>query len=175
MLDSGVRVGRKHLIHTENLDFFVDFRVMAPMQPSHRKNDEVVQLQTLQNLTYTVPKTKWTLGLLMFHEALAYGSARPYHDPKALDAPNDFALYFSPNVEYQMTHSLAAVMYYEMYPVHHPGASFWTWTCTPADISPGLSWDITPSVNFSPQLLFYPSKLNANNMGTIAYLSAKFL
>ena len=66
-------------------------------------------------------------------------------------------------------------MYYELYPWHKVGASWANWGSYPSDIAPGLSWDITPEVSLTPQLVFYPSRLNLNTISTIVYLSAKLI
>jgi hypothetical protein len=174
-LDSGVRIGHRQILHSDELNLMADFRVMAPLKPSYTKNDEVIDLQSLQVFTYKVPKTKLTLGVLGFHQFQAYGSGIPTRNPLDSRDPKDFNLYFAPNMSYQFTPALAAVLYYEMYPWHKVGAKWNDWSNDPSDIAPGISWDITADVNFTPQLLIYPGNLRWSTLGTVAYLSAKFL
>ena len=84
-------------------------------------------------------------------------------------------MYWAATVGYQFSPNFAAVLYYEMFPYHRVGAPWSTWANDPADIAPGVSWDITKTVNLTPQLLLYPSSLSLKTMGTIIYLSAKLI
>ncbi len=174
-LDSGIRIGHRNLIGRDDLSLMADLRVMVPLKKANRDNDEVVNLQSLQILTYKVPHTKLSLGFLGFHYYQIYGSNVPTRDPSSADDPKDLTLYLAPNIAYQFTETLAGVVYAEFYPYHLVGADASTFVHDPMDISPGVSWDVTPNFNVSPQLLLYPSRLAMDTVGTIVYLSATFL
>lgn len=175
MSDSGLRIGHKQILHTDNLNLMADFRVMAPLRPSYRARDERLDLQSLEVFTYTLPKTKWTLGVVGFHYFQVYGGGAPTRDPLDPKDPRDLNMYFAPNVSYQFTKTVAATLYYELYPYHVLNGSWLSYSADPADIAPGINWDITPTLSINPQVLIYPSRLSWNTLSPLLYVSAKIL
>ncbi len=170
MLDSGFRVGHQKLIHTEHFNLMADFRVTAPLKPYNINNDEWIDFQSLQVLTYRIPKTKFTLGAVGFHTLQLYGNglvSRPSNDPSSAI---DLTLFFGPYVSYHLTDRVAALVSYELHPYHRVGASWDTWAADPADLAPGISWDITGDVNLQAQVLMYPSHFSFDTLGTMIYL-----
>ena len=93
--DSGVRIGDKHIIHTEKFNFSEDFRVMAPLRASNVAAGEASLIQTLQLVNYEVTK-KLSVGIIGFHQYQAYGLGIPTRNPNNPSDPMDFTLYFAP-------------------------------------------------------------------------------
>ena len=178
MEDSGVRIGNSQLIHTDHLNLFADARIYAPTDPHTQSNGEIVSFVSLQFLTYEIPATKWTLGLLSFDTYGVYGSNIPVGMGTG-GYPEDAMVYLGPNISYQLTPSLALTTFVEFYMNHAPnsGLAFNNLPATyaPMDIAPGVSWDITKQINISPQLVFYPEYPTLSSIGTVVYLSAKVL
>ena len=175
MLDSGIRIGHTRIMHTANVNLLADFRITGPMKPENRRNDEIVDLQSLQVLTYKVPKTKLTLGIVGFHTLQLYGEARPVKSLDDLSAAKDWNLFFGPYVSYELSSTVSAVVSYDLHPYHRVGAKWDTWTSDPSDLSPGISWDITGDINLQTQFLIYPSQLRWDTVGTAAYLTVQFI
>lgn len=173
MYDSGVRIGHKQIIHTDTFNFSEDVRFLVALEDSHRAFDETFQVSTLQLINWQVSKNI-TLGFIGYHEVFFYGNSVPSFSPTDPNAPLDVELYVAPTFTYQLTKTLAATLYVEFYPVHVLGQKWDNWTTYPMDIAPGISWDVTPDINISPQLLFYPSHLTAESVGSIIYSYIKF-
>jgi hypothetical protein len=175
MSDSGVRIGDKQIYHSEHLNFMADLRVMAPLRPSYRANDEQVDIQSLQVLSWDVPKTKWNLGVLGFHYYQLYGSGVPIKNPMMANAPRDLTMYIAPNATYQFAKTVGATLFVEFYPYHVLNRSWFEFASDPMDIAPGISWDITPTINVNPQLLMYPARFSFNTLSPLVYITAKIL
>jgi hypothetical protein len=173
MYDSGVRIGHKQIIHTDTFNFSEDVRALVALEDSHRFYDEKLQLATLQLINWQVSK-EITLGFIGYHQVFIYGNNTPAFSMTDPNAPLDIQMYVAPTFTYQFTKTLAATLYVEFYPVHIVGAKWNDWTTYPMDIAPGISWDVTPDINISPQVLFYPSHLTASSIGSIIYTYVKF-
>jgi hypothetical protein len=175
MLDSGFRVGTNQLFHSGPWTLSGDFRVTFGMRPQYRDQDEILDLQSLQILTYDVPHSKLTLGVMGFHYYQIYGNGIATRDPQDPRDPRDLNLYFAPNLKYQFSLPVAAVASYDFYFYHLTGASWGSWGQDPSDLAMGVSWDITPNINVTPEVLIYPGKLGFDTMSSLVYLSASFL
>jgi len=170
MLDSGFRIGHQRLVHTDNFNLMADVRLTGPMKPDNIRNNELVDFQSLQVLTYNIPKTNFTLGMVGFHTLQIYGSSLRVLSSNDPGAAKDWNLFFGPYASYHLSQSLSALVSYDLHPYHRVGANWDTWAADPTDIAPGISWDITGDINFQTQILMYPSKFGWNTMGTMAYL-----
>jgi hypothetical protein len=172
--DSGARIGTKQLFHTDTMNYSADLRLYAPWKPSTRKAGELMSAQTVQNFTWDVPKSKFTLGVLQVHQYYQYNGTA-LRDPLDSNTMDDVTLYFAPNVSYKLSKSFAATLWFEFYPHHILGAGIFDWSEYPTDIAPGVSWDLTENINISPQVLIYPGHPFIDTLSGIIYLSAKIL
>jgi hypothetical protein len=175
MSDSGVRIGHRHIIHTDHANLMADLRIMAPLRPSYQANDELIDLQSLQVFTWDVPHTKWTLGVLGFHYYQQYGSGIPIKNPNLPGAARDLTMYVAPNATYQFAKTVGAVLFVEFYPYHVYNRSWLEFASDPMDIAPGISWDITPSLNITPELLMYPARFSFDTLSPLVYITWKII
>jgi hypothetical protein len=173
MLDSGVRFGNRHVLHDDQWNLSLDLRAMAPLRPQYTSRGEVIQLQSLQTLTYTVPHSKWTFTFYGYHTFQVWDGEHINEDPST--NPKDFNLYFAEVLNYALSDKLSLTCYFEFYPYHRVGADWSSWTMDPMDISPGVTWSPTRAISISPQLLIYPTRFATDTIGTVVYLSAKLI
>lgn len=164
--DSGVRVGNKHLIKSGGFNVSADLRFLGPIAPGDVKNNASILYESIENITYAIPKSKWTVGLLGFNKYHSYVDQGLGH----LDAD----LYWAPNFSWQFSQKLALTNYVEFYPAHKIGNEGWTVT-QPMDINPGINWDVTETFSVNPGIVFYPTSPNIASTSAIVYISDKLL
>ena len=125
--DSGVRIGDRHILHTDNFNFAEDLRVMAPIRPSYVAAGERINFRRSSLRTGRSPR-RFSIGYIGFYTYQAYG-ANPRDPTKAR---KDFNLYVAPTFTYQVTRSpWQVVLYYEFYPWHKLGADGGSWNADP--------------------------------------------
>jgi hypothetical protein len=124
LLDSGFRVGSNQWIHSGPWNLAGDFRLTFGMKPQCLEQNELLDLQSFQMLTYEVPHTKLTLGVMGFHYYQIYGAGIPTRDPQDPRDPRDLNLDFAPNLRYQFSQPVAAVVSYDFFFYHLTGASW---------------------------------------------------
>jgi hypothetical protein len=173
--DSGARIGHKRIIHTDSLNLSADMRFFAPLKASTAIAGEVFSIQGTHNINWDIPKTRISLGLLGIHTYYFMKGNAPLSNPQDPNDPLDLQLYFGPNITYHLSDSFGVAVWGEIYPYHVLGAAWSDIRSYPADIAPGVTWDITPDVNLSPQILWYPSHPGFQGWGSIIYLSAKLM
>lgn len=151
--DPYFRVKKSNVINNGGLNLALDGRFYAPVSQSSRKNEQTLSLRSTQYLKYTTGR--WTL--------LSTTYARHY--ARGAETPVSWEFYAGPEVDFQITPTLSASMLYEMLTVHHKASNGFTSQFEEGagtDLEPGLSWDITPSISFSPYL-------NINTGGRVSW------
>jgi hypothetical protein len=143
--DPFLRVSHNSIFSTDQANLYGDFRVHFPVTSISRENDMKFGLQTVQVLTYAVGTTRLTLG--------AFGSAR-YNSFGGMGYGNDLELYAAPNLNYQITPTVALTVLYEMQTSHSFGERPFAFSNDGMDIEPGISWDIRPNLMVNPYLHF---------------------
>jgi hypothetical protein len=173
--DSGFRIGHKKIIHTDSFNFSADLRFYGALKPSTAAQGEFFSPVFVHNMNWDIPHTKFSVGLLGIQTYYMFKGNSPIQDPLNPNDPVDLQLYFGPNVTYHVSDSFGVAVWAEFYPYHLLGDAWNRIEFYPTDIAPGITWDITPDVNLSPQILVYPGNLTWDGLGSIIYLSAKFM
>ena len=173
MRDSGVRIGAKNLLKTGGFSMKADVRALAATTPGDQSAHAGILWENLISLKYDVPHTKWTAGVLSFTKYHTYTDNGI--SPKTGLGRGDWELYLAPNANWQFSRKVAATMFVDFYPLHKIGAAGdWT-TAQPADLNPGINWDITDNFSVNPGIVFYPTNPTWAATSTILYISGKLL
>jgi len=149
VMDPYVRVGLDHILQNDYLNYYVDLRVHFPVTRESRDQDMLAAFQMFQILTL-VPGSNSSLSLDLF------GSARTNFFGKQ-GSGADLELYLAPQLNYQMTSTVALTVLYEMGASHWFGEKPFVFHSDGTDLEPGLSWDVTPKFNLHPYLNIFPS------------------
>jgi hypothetical protein len=112
----------------------------------------VTSIQPTANLTYDIKGTRWTLGLYNYITAYIPGSNTP-------DGLRTYKLYQAPYVNYQMTPTVAATLWVDLFQItRKQGTPFITGMDNyMPDLEPGVNWDVIPGyLSLNPMLNIYP-------------------
>lgn len=143
MQDPFVRFADNSIFQVGNLNLYGDVRVHLPVSAISRANHLFGGIQTVSALTFEIPDTRLTAAL--------YGSARTNFYGKN-GFGNDIEVYLSPNLTYQLSPKVALTLMYEMQASHTFGGKAFSFNNDGTDLQPGVSWDITPTLNVNPYL-----------------------
>ncbi len=122
-------------------------RYFMPTSNSSRSILGTGKIRFAQSQNYDVPNSRYSLGLDTFAQMSLY----------ALETANNieatrFAFYAAPAVNYKVSDSLTVGLTYEMANVQMRSTSLLEFVPDGTMLSPNLSWDITPSINFNPAI-----------------------
>jgi len=145
MRDPWLRLNKSGLIKRGNLTMNADLRVFAPTSVKSGSVDaktgdlnRVVTVGSKQVTTLTIPGSRF--DLVAYSRLYLYGAVA--------DHTKVMRLYLAPSVEYQISPKVTASLLFESDNYINANSHPTTYT----DLEPGVSWDITPNVNFSPFL-----------------------
>ena len=158
--DPYIKISHNALISKGGFNLYGDVRYHIPVSDYSRSVNSKGGLQTVEVATYTPESSRWTFGMFSSVQANFYGKQGEY-------AANDFELYAGPNLSYQMTPTLAAVLLYEYNLNHAYGDPNGSLKDDGYDIQPGLNWDVTPTILFNPYVNIYPTSasLKSSSLG----------
>lgn len=131
------------------LSWYADVRVHLPLSSYSKSADLQLGLQTFQAIAYPVGRTPLTLGVIGSARTNFYGS---------LGIGNDLELYAGPNLAYRLNPKVSLVVIYDTEFTHAYREDASTFTHEGSDFQPGVSWDITPTVNLNPFINIYSGK-----------------
>lgn len=143
--DPYLRLRKSNIINSGGMKLSADLRFYAPVSEGSIKRDQRFSLRSTQYTSYTTGR--WTATLSTFVRHWAFPGA----------TGNNWALLAAPDVAYQITPTLSAGIYYELYTVHGKATQgFSSQFADGADsgLETSLSWDVTPSITFTPYLRF---------------------
>lgn len=145
LYDPYLRLTEGKLISSGNYNMAGQMRVYIPASDRSLDNNLVTSVRFQQVSTYAVPDSRVTLGLATFARGFMHSTFE-----NAAGKPNTaLQLYGGPSVEYQLTPTVALTALYEMTAKSLYG-DVMNFSAAGTDFEPGLSWDITPTINFSP-------------------------
>ena len=158
LLDPYVKLSHSKLISSGNLSLSGSVRLYAPVSTASQNAGIITIVRSDQSLNYTISDSRLSLGLNTFiaGSIVKKATISVPDETGALKSKtlNALTVYAGPNVSYQMTPSLAAVLVAEMGASRKMGSGltdFYTRTDY-TNLAPGVSWDIMPGMNFSPAL-----------------------
>lgn len=164
-LDPYLKATHAKLITAENLNVFADLRFYLPVTVPSQKADLFTGIRSTQILNYDIPDTKFSVGTVTFVRWNVYGNLAPVPTPavpesapgegdgqKAVAGAFDMEGYLGPNINYQITPAVGVNLLYEMDGRHRLSNDLDVWESGGTDLSPSVSWDITPRFNFNPYL-----------------------
>jgi hypothetical protein len=167
MNDPWLQVQHNSLINSGPANVYLDGRVYAPLSSSSQLAKRVLSVRTTQIVDYEFPASRFTLEWASYIRSYFYSP-----DGKG----NDWKLYMGPNLQYKISPTLTATLLYEAVATHKFGADPGL-DAAGTDLEPGISWDITPKINFSPYLNFYPGGkfISSDTIGVGANFTVKVL
>lgn len=166
--DPTLKLSMKKLIDRGNLSLNGDFRIYPGVTASSRNKSMLAGVRTTQSLNYTVPNSKFSVGAAGIIRWNIYGASA--------SSGQDISTYLGPNVNYQISPTVAANLLYEMGGGHSLGESITNWSADGTDLQAGVSWDITKAINLNPYLQLTPGgKVNLDSTSFGAYITAKLL
>jgi len=155
--DPFLRLSHNSLFYTGGLNLYADVRAHFPVTSISRDNDLLLGVQFFQALTYDIPETRLTLGLYTSERGNIFGG-EGYGD--------DLELYVAPNVNYQVSPTVAFTVLYEFQFSHTFGRRAMNINYDGSDIQPGVRWDITRQFWVNPYLNILPSNFG---LGTTSF------
>lgn len=170
MLDPMLLIQKNNLINSGGFRLNGKLLVYLPLTSGDalQRNHLATAISPTLTASYDVPNTHLTLA--------AYGFVRGFI-PKAdsLDDALTYKLYFAPNLSYQLSKTVAGTLWVDLLSAaRYRGTSFFTGMETDTvDVQPGISWDITKSININPVLNIYPKNPTLASTSFQVYLSAK--
>lgn len=174
MEDISLRASMRKLLSAGNLGMSADLRAYLPTSTSSQNKNMITGIRSTQNTTYDIGTTNLTLGLVTF-ERINFFAGDRLLGKTGNPTQTMYEIYFGPNVNYQITPTLGANLLLEADVSWKKGNQF-DQTALATDLEPGLSWDITPNLNFNPYVNIFPfDNAGWNNTTVNFYLTAKFL
>ncbi|MEO5969610.1 MAG: hypothetical protein ABIQ95_06755 [Bdellovibrionia bacterium] len=170
MLDPMLLVQKNNLINSGGFRLHGKVLVYLPLTANDtlRRNKLATAISPTLTASYDVPNTPLTLA--------AYGFVRGYVPTgEEGDGALTYKLYFAPNLSYQLSKTVAATLWVDLISASRfRGTPFLTGMGTDTvDVQPGISWDITKSININPVLNIYPSNPTLASTSIQAYVSAR--
>lgn len=152
LIDPYIRLRDTKFAEIAGVNMDSQLRFGLPLSDSSKAKEQNLYVANLNNFTYSIPETKWTLGTITFVKANFFetGGAR---NPKGIQ--NDLEMFILPNVSYQVLSNVSLELGYEADANHAVGQSFMEFNNGGTFIEPGLSWDISKSVTFNPWVDIY--------------------
>ncbi len=146
--DPYVRLSNSKLLTRGDFNLAADVRVAAPVSDASRDVNRITTIASKQIASYEMGKL--TAGVV------SYGAfhLQTKSQNSAGKGVKNLEFYAGPNVEYKLLPTLSVTLLYELGMSHLQGTSLSSFNNDGTDLEPGLSWDITPSINFSPFLDF---------------------
>jgi len=139
--DPYLKVSLANLYKGSILNYSADVRYAAPVSDASVAAKSLGYLRTTQNIGVDIPNSRLSLGVTGMAILTAYANSSAKF--------TNLALYAGPNMNFQATPNLAVTVLYELPATLTAGSGI---KSDGTDLEPGLSWDITPRVNFSPFL-----------------------
>jgi hypothetical protein len=159
--DPFVKLSDDSIASFGGFNLYGDVRYHAPISNFSQAADITGSYQSVQVATYVPEGSRWMFSLLGSERVYTYG-------PKGYG--NDLELYIAPNVGYQVSPKVQLTMLYETNLVHEYGTNPGTIEGDGTDFQPGVSIDITNTINFHPYLSIYPSSVSLASTGVGALL-----
>jgi hypothetical protein len=179
--DSFIRLKVPKLIDLGNFKMVADLRLYVPTSTWQQQGGEIVAPQLRFVPTYVIPNSRLTVGSILYYQQTFRNSRVDSMDTYAKNYWSN-EIYAGPNISYQVAPTVALTALYEFDTVRVTGdnsLAFMTDTRSGngyTDFEPGVSWDITPSINLTPFLNMYPgSDFGFDTTSICLWLSIKIL
>lgn len=145
LYDPYLKLSEGKLISSGNYGMAGQMRVYIPVSDASLDNNAVAGIRLQQVSTYAIPDSRFTLGFTTFGRGNINSTLN-----NAKGKPNmAFQIYGGPSVEYQLAPTVSLTALYEMQ-AKSPYGDVLNFSAAGTDFEPGISWDITPTFNFSP-------------------------
>lgn len=145
LYDPYVRLNDENFFSSGGYGLAAQLRVYIPASDESLANNLVTVIRIQQTSTYAISDSRFTLGVLTYLQTYVNSS---FHSDEG--APNTaLFVYGGPTVEYQLTPTVSLTALYEL-----TASSLYddvmNFSNTGTAFQPGMSWNITPTFNFSP-------------------------
>jgi hypothetical protein len=141
--DPYLKIGHNELVSVGNFSMSGDVRISAPMSKDLQHYHLITSVASEQISRFTIPASRFAFKIISFIQ-------KNFH--AGTGNPNEFEAHLTPAIELLAIPTLSLILAAEIsysrrvHPelgfMHHDGSS----------LQPGVSWDITPEINFSPYL-----------------------
>jgi hypothetical protein len=165
-LDPYVRIAHSRLL-TGPINLSGDFRFYLPLTDNSQAQNRIIGIRNSLSASCVVPNTRWILGT----DAILRG--RFYRE--GTGGAQSFLAYIAPNASYQVTPTLAASIFAEFAASSRGSTGLTDMANEGTWLGPGLSWDVTPAINFNPYLYFQSLRVNSESTIIAFNLSARIL
>jgi hypothetical protein len=139
------------------LYWYVDLRWHPGVSPYSRDTDQLFGLQLFQALTWAPRESRWMTAFYLSLRRNQFGEEGLGYDGEA---------FLAPAISYRVSGPLQASLMVQFPLFHRRGQTPSQWETTGLDLEPGLSWDLSPQLNFSPYLTVPVSGSAAPSRGT---------
>jgi len=167
-----VRLNLPHLVQKGGLNINSDIlRVYLPIADDMQKAGLATILRTQYYVTYDIPKTRVSVGVLPAFRF--YIHSRP-----ETAADTDFRMTFSAFANYQLSEKVAATLWTDWVDArHYVNSGFDLANLSKAedaaDVQPGLSWDVTKAITLNPYISIFPKNPTLASTSVNMIISAK--
>lgn len=142
LADPYAKAAHAQLLNSGYFNLAADLRMSAPISEESRENGLITSLASEQVSTLEVGKSGFILTLTTFLQ-------RNFHKPGESDV-DDLEFHFKPAVGYRLLPNLLANIVYERKMAHTRDQDLTQVHNKGNVIQPGVAWDITKTLNFSP-------------------------
>ncbi len=165
-LDPYVRIAHSRLL-TGPVTLAGDFRFYIPVSNGAIASNRIFGIRNTLSASYTVPGTRFTLGTDTILRGRFYAAGTGESE--------SLLAYLSPNATYQITPTLAATLFAEFAATSQAKTGLLDMANGGSAVGPGISWDITPSVNVNPFLVFQSMRINPESTVFAMNFTARLL
>jgi len=164
--DPFLRVSDSSIYKNEyGTNWYTDVRFHFPITQLSRDADLRAGFQNFNVVSQDIQGTRFGLGFYLSERVNFYGNQ---------GNGNDLELYAAPNLSYQFSPTVAALVLYEMQGSHAFGQQAFHFNNDGTDLEPGVVWNITPSLMLNPYLNFTTGgavSLKSTSIGALVSLS----
>jgi hypothetical protein len=143
IIDPIIKLGHSKLVNVGNFNLAADLRVAAPMSQTSRDASMWTYVMSKQISSYDIPNSRVSLSLTTYEKANFYS----YIGQQTI-----LEVYAGPQIDFKLLPNLSLFVLYEAAGKVTGGERLTAISTDFNDLEPGLSWDITPKMNFSPFL-----------------------
>jgi hypothetical protein len=166
LYDPALRISDRHFISSGDFNVFADVRLFLPATEASRNSHLVAGIQSFQMSSYHLSGTRWSF--------FAYSSIR-YNFFTQNGSGNDLIIYFAPTIGYDLSSKVSANLFFGATASHTFKSHFTHLNLDEFYMGPGISWDITPNLSFSPALSISPTNPSLKSTSVFGFIVARLL
>jgi len=168
--DPYVKLTHNKLYTNDKFNIYGELDVSAPVSTQSRNDKLITSVTGRLDPSYQIGSSRFSLYMCAAATANIYAASTP---AKTAGKLNRYTFYAGPALNYQIRSNLTAFVLYELNAKYTNANGF---EDDGTDLEPGISWDITKNLNFSPALdIKTGNRISLGTTSFIASLSWKLL